>query len=60
VGGIVGSLSVSGVKYPLSDRTINLYENPSLTTSNEIVENKATISVKDGILIIVESKDKKI
>lgn len=51
----VSGLTLKGFKYPLNDYTLPI--GVSLGISNEIVDNIATISFKDGILIIIESSD---
>ena len=48
-------VTATGVFYPLLD--VTLRGNSSLGTSNEIIEEFADISVKEGILILIESKD---
>ena len=55
LGGVVKGLSLSGVKYPLSD--YDLTPDDSLGVSNEITEKTATISFRDGKLIMIMSKD---
>ena len=51
----VGSVSISGVKYPLENATI--YRNKTLAISNEFYEDVAKISVNDGTLLYIISKD---
>ena len=51
----VTKLSLTGFKYPLKDYTLKI--GISLGISNEIIDNIAIINLKDGILIVVESKD---
>lgn len=58
MGGSISDFSVEGVKYPLNNATIDKYKNPTLTISNEIIEDEARVSFKKGLLLIVESKDK--
>ncbi len=53
----VKGITLTGFKYPLQDKDISILENPSLCVSNEIQEEEACISLKEGILICVESKD---
>lgn len=48
-------VTATGVFYPLLD--VTLRGNSSLGTSNEIIEEFADISVKEGMLILIESKD---
>ncbi len=51
----VTGITLTGFRYPLSDFTMKRFQ--SVGISNEIVEEKADISLKDGILLIVESRD---
>ena len=51
----VGSVSISGVKYPLENATI--YRNKTLAISNEFYEDVAKISVNDGTFLYIISKD---
>ncbi len=58
--GVVEDFSISGVKYPLSGVRLDKYEQPSFTLSNEILEEKADISFSSGILLVVESRDRRL
>ena len=51
----VTGVTLTGMKYPLSDYTMMCYK--SLGVSNEIVEDAAEIQLKEGVLLVVESKD---
>lgn len=51
----VQGITLKGFKYPLENYTLSIGK--SLGISNEIVESIATVEVKSGILIAVESKD---
>lgn len=53
--GIAKGVSESGVFYPLDH--VNLQPFTSLGISNEIVEEEAVITVEDGTLIVVESRE---
>ena len=53
--GPVSGLTMEGFKYPLSDATLEGFN--TLTVSNEIVDETATISFGDGYLIICETTD---
>lgn len=53
----VRGLTLTGFKYPLQSYHLACYH--SLGVSNEISDNEAEISFEDGILLMVESKDKK-
>ena len=49
-------VTLRGMKYPLSNATIPSFS--SLGISNEIVEEKAVISIAEGVLLLIESRDK--
>ena len=51
----VNGVTLNGFKYPLKDYTLKIGE--SLGISNEVVDDVATIEIKEGILIVIESKD---
>lgn len=51
---VVG-VTITGVKYPLDN--YDMYGFNTLGISNEIVDDEATISIKDGILLVIESND---
>ncbi|MCM1106698.1 MAG: thiamine diphosphokinase [Blautia sp.] len=51
----VTGVSITGVKYPLSDYTMGGFN--SLGVSNEIVDEEAKISLTSGRLLVVESRD---
>lgn len=51
----VTGLTMKGVMYPLEDKVI--CQGSSLTVSNQIVENLAAITVKEGKVLVIESKD---
>ena len=51
----VEGLTLKGFKYPLNNASLSI--GLSLGVSNEIVEEVATIEFKQGILIVIESKD---
>ncbi|MBQ5885052.1 MAG: thiamine diphosphokinase [Clostridia bacterium] len=52
---MVSLVSISGVKYPLENATI--YRNKTLAISNEFYDDVAKISVNDGTLLYIISKD---
>ena len=54
-GGEVKGLTLTGMKYPLSDAVLGLYN--SLGISNEITGDVAEITFTEGTLIAVESID---
>ena len=51
----VKGLTLKGFKYPLEKYLLPI--GISLGISNEIIEEKATIELKEGILIVMESRD---
>ncbi|TFE02718.1 thiamine diphosphokinase [Jeotgalibacillus salarius] len=51
----VKGLSLSGVKYPLENKDITY--GMTLTLSNEILDNFASISFDEGILMMIRSRD---
>lgn len=51
----VTGITLVGFKYSLNNYTMN--SDASIGISNEQIDNKATIEVKEGILIIIKSKD---
>ena len=52
----VENVTLEGVMYPLKDRTI--YQGESLTVSNQILSDEAFISISQGTVLVIESKDK--
>ena len=51
----VEGITLKGFQYPLKNASLSV--GLSLGISNEIVEEIATIELKEGILIVIESKD---
>lgn len=51
----VKGITLKGFKYPLDNYDLSFGK--SLGISNEIVQSSATIEIKNGILIVIESKD---
>lgn len=51
----VTGLTLKGFKYPLENACLSI--GTSLGVSNEMLESVATIELKSGILIVIESKD---
>ena len=49
------TLTIKGMKYPLENKKV--FRGESLCQSNEIVDEKAEISVKDGTVAVFESMD---
>ena len=54
--GSIDHFSVTGVKYPLSDVTLNSFLQPTLTISNEITEEEAHLSWEKGLMLILETR----
>ena len=57
MGGVAKGVRLQGFYYPLEDAT--LVGDSSLGVSNEIVEEKGEISVREGCLLVIESRDEK-
>ena len=55
VKGDARGVTLDGFKYPLEDANVNCFS--SLGISNEIIADEAKISVKDGTLLVIESRD---
>lgn len=55
VKGDAKGVTLEGVKYPLENADVASFS--SLGVSNEIVDEKAKISVKQGVLLVIESRD---
>lgn len=53
--GVAKGVTLQGFKYPLEDAVMTSFS--SLGISNEIVDKTATIEVKDGIVLVIESRD---
>ena len=53
----VYGVTLKGAKYPLTDYHFTVLGTGSLGVSNEIAESQVEISIKSGILILIESKD---
>lgn len=51
----VEGLTLKGFQYPLSNASLSIGQ--SLGVSNEIIQEIATIELKSGILIVIESRD---
>lgn len=53
--GVAKGVTLQGFKYPLENATMTSFS--SLGISNEIVAESATIEVKHGIVLVIESRD---
>lgn len=51
----LSGVTLKGVKYPLNNHTVCLGE--SLCVSNEITDPEAVIEVRDGIAVVLETRD---
>lgn len=51
----VAGLTLTGFKYPLNNASLTIGK--SLGVSNEIIQEIASIELKKGILIVIESRD---
>lgn len=51
----VTGVTLTGMKYPLEDAAFT--SDNTLGVSNEIIDNEAVIDLKNGILIMIESRD---
>lgn len=50
-------VTLKGFKYPLKDYDFNKIDSVSLGVSNELVEEKGEISLKSGVLLVIEADD---
>lgn len=55
IDGTVTGVTLEGFKYPLENAQISSFS--SLGISNEIVEERAYIKIKSGVLLMIESRD---
>lgn len=55
-GGVVEDISIEGAKYPLSN--YRLCPCDSRTVSNEIKENEVKITFPEGMIVLMETRDK--
>lgn len=53
----VTGVTLKGFFYTLNNKKLSRFEELSLGISNEIIEEKCVIEMKDGILIVIESRD---
>ncbi len=51
----VRGINLEGFSYPLKDAELRAFE--SMGISNEIIENTATIEIKDGYMLVVRARD---
>ena len=55
ITGKVDGVTITGVKYPLDNYDMHGFN--TLGISNEIVDDEAAITVRNGIVLVVESRD---
>lgn len=55
LGQVLGGIDLTGFKYPLKNKTVHLGD--SLCVSNELVNDEGVIRIRDGIAILIESRD---
>lgn len=53
----VTDVTIEGMKYGLNHYDFNIFENISMGVSNEIVGKQAEISVGEGVMVVIESRD---
>lgn len=53
----VAGVTLRGFYYPLNNKTLSRFKELSLGISNKITEDKCIIKIKNGILIVIESRD---
>ncbi len=51
----VSGITLEGFQYPLTDATLKLGQ--SLGVSNKLVSSSGTVSIRSGLLLIIQSKD---
>lgn len=56
LGGAVSGFSIQGAKYPLEDHELSFTD--SLCVSNQIEEDEVVIDFQEGIVILMETKDR--
>ncbi len=57
IGAEVFGFNIEGAKYPLRDHTLRPYD--SLCVSNQIEGEEVEIRFPDGVVILMETRDKK-
>ena len=53
----VEGITLTGFYYPLKNKTLTKYAEPSLGISNKLIGDKGVIELKSGILIMIEARD---
>lgn len=51
----VSGISLEGFQYPLTDATLKLGQ--SLGVSNKLISSSGTVTIRSGLLLIIQSKD---
>ena len=54
---IAKGITLEGFRYPLKEHTMDLFLTPTLGISNEIVGKEGRILCREGVLLVVESRD---
>ena len=53
----VSGVTLKGFYYPLNNKVLNRFKEPSLGISNKIIEDKCIIEIESGIMLVIESRD---
>lgn len=54
---VVEGVSLTGFYYPLENKTLSKFLEPSLGVSNKLIGDKGEIKITNGILIMIEARD---
>ncbi len=54
---IAEGITLEGFQYPLKEHTMELYKTPTLGISNELAGEEGRILCRNGVLLMVESRD---
>lgn len=53
----VRGITLEGFEYPLKDAVMELFQTPTLGISNEITAEEGRILCREGVLLVIESRD---
>ncbi|MBO5278471.1 MAG: thiamine diphosphokinase [Lachnospiraceae bacterium] len=53
----VTGITLEGFKYPLHHHTMDIFRAPTLGISNELTASEGKITCREGVLLVIESKD---
>lgn len=53
----VTGITLEGFKYPLHHHTMDIFRAPTLGVSNELTASEGKITCREGVLLVIESKD---